>query len=129
MLGVAPQTWQAMREFKLAPLDESMLRQAVTGCWFPVHAMGYNWLRSNKKSGKEIAARIEALIKRYVDQGYQCEKVIVVTHSMGGLVARALIHPDMGNLKEKCWAWCMASCQPLVPAPVTSACAVVSRAG
>lgn len=101
ILGVPPQKWQAMAEFKLAPLDELMLKQAVTGCWFPVHAMGYNWLQSNMDSGKAIAKRIEALIKSYVDQGYQCEKVIVVTHSMGGLVARALIHPDMGNLKEK----------------------------
>jgi pimeloyl-ACP methyl ester carboxylesterase len=101
ILGIAPQTWQAMREFKLPPLDEPMLRQAVTGCWFPVHAMGYNWLKSNRESGEVIATRIEALIKRYIDQGYQCEKVIVVTHSMGGLVARALIHPDMGNLNGK----------------------------
>lgn len=101
ILGVSPQAWQAMPEFKLAPLDESMLKQAVTGCWFPVHAMGYNWLKSNADSGITTATRIEALIKSYVDQGYQCEKVIVVTHSMGGLVARALIHPDMGNLKAK----------------------------
>lgn len=101
ILGVPPQNWQAMAEFKLAPLDEPMLKQAVTGCWFPVHAMGYNWLQSNMDSGKAIAQRIEALIKRYVEQGYQCEKVIVVTHSMGGLAARALIHPEMGNLKDK----------------------------
>jgi pimeloyl-ACP methyl ester carboxylesterase len=100
MLGKLPQTWQAMREFNLAPLDEAMLKQAVMGCWFPVHAMGYNWLKSNAESGGVIAKRIKALIKRYVGQGFQCEKVIVVTHSMGGLVARALIHPDMGNLKE-----------------------------
>lgn len=101
MLGVSPLNWQAMPEFKLAPLDESMLKEAVTGCWFPLHAMGYNWLRSNKTAGNEIAKRIEKLIKRYVDEGYQCEKIIVVTHSMGGLVARALIHPEMGNLKAK----------------------------
>lgn len=101
MFGVSPHSWQALPEFKLAPLDESMLKQAVTGCWFPVHAMGYNWLKSNRESGEAIATRIEALIKRYLAQGYQCEKVIIVTHSMGGLVARALIHPDMGNLKAK----------------------------
>jgi hypothetical protein len=63
--------------------------------------MGYNWLESNGKSGEKIASRITALIGRYQQLGYQCEKVIVVTHSMGGLVARALIHPDMGNLKDK----------------------------
>jgi pimeloyl-ACP methyl ester carboxylesterase len=101
ILGVSPKTWQATPTPALAPLDETMLKEAVTGCWFPVHAMGYNWLKSNKDSGKAIAARIDALIKRYTEQGFQCEKVIVVTHSMGGLVARALIHPAMGNLKDK----------------------------
>jgi alpha-beta hydrolase superfamily lysophospholipase len=40
-------------------------------------------------------------MNRYTAQGFQCEKVIVVTHSMGGLVARALIHPKMGSLKDK----------------------------
>lgn len=101
ILGVSPRTWQAMPEFKLAPLDEKMLKEAVRGCWFPVHAMGYNWLKSNEESGNDIATRISALIERYKSQGYQCEKVIVVTHSMGGLVARALIHPAMGNLSDK----------------------------
>ena len=38
---------------------------------------------------------------RYKAQGFQCEKIILVTHSMGGLVARAVIHPAMGNLQEK----------------------------
>lgn len=101
ILGVSPQTWQAMSEFKLKPIDEPMLKQAVAGCWFPVHAMGYNWLQPNRDSGEMIAKRIESLINLYVEKGYQCEKVIVVTHSMGGLVGRALIHPEMGNLQAK----------------------------
>jgi pimeloyl-ACP methyl ester carboxylesterase len=54
--------------------------------------MGYNWLRGNADSGIKTAKRISALMKRYQDQGFQCEKVILVTHSMGGLVARAVIH-------------------------------------
>ena len=32
---------------------------------------------------------------------YQCEKVIVITHSMGGLVARALVHPEIGRLDKE----------------------------
>jgi pimeloyl-ACP methyl ester carboxylesterase len=63
--------------------------------------MGYNWLQPNRSSGERVAKRITALMERYQAQGFQCEKVILVTHSMGGLVARAVIHPDMGKLNEK----------------------------
>lgn len=48
-----------------------------------------------------LAKRIEDLIEKYKIQGFQCEKVILVTHSMGGLVARAIIHPEIGKINEK----------------------------
>lgn len=101
IVNVPPENWQANPQPPLTPLDEKSLKQAVKNCWFPVHAMGYNWLQSNRDSGVRIAERIKLLMKRYQEQGFQCEKVIVVTHSMGGLVARALIHPKMGNLKDQ----------------------------
>jgi pimeloyl-ACP methyl ester carboxylesterase len=101
IVDVPPTKWQASPQPPLKPLEEKTLRDAVTNCWFPVHAMGYNWLKSNRDSGVRVAERITALIERYKTQGFQCEKVIVVTHSMGGLVARALIHPEMGGLQEK----------------------------
>jgi pimeloyl-ACP methyl ester carboxylesterase len=101
LVGVAPAAWQAHAQPAQPPLKEDELKQTVKGCWFPVHALGYNWLESNHDSGEKVAKRITALIDRYQAQGFQCEKVIVVTHSMGGLVARALIHPDMGNLQDK----------------------------
>lgn len=101
IIGVAPREWQAHPQPPLQPLDENTLRNAVKGCWFPVHAIGYNWLRSNRSSGEQVAKRITALMKRYETQGFQCEKVILVTHSMGGLVARAVIHPEMGKLMDK----------------------------
>lgn len=101
ILNVPPANWQAMPESNLKPMDHDVLRSTVTNCWFPVHAMGYNWLKSNGDSGTKTADRIRALIAKYKAQGFQCEKVIVVTHSMGGLVARALIHPAMGNLKHE----------------------------
>lgn len=100
ILNVAPAVWQAHPDFKLQPLTQDELRQALTGCWFPVHAMGYNWLKSNRQSGIDVSQRIKRLIAQYQSWGFQCEKVIVVTHSMGGLVARALIHPKMGNLQD-----------------------------
>lgn len=101
VVGVAPSEWEAHSQPLLKVLDEKTLRETVTGCWFPVHAMGYNWLKGNAESGKTVAKRIEVLIKRYQEMGFQCEKVILVTHSMGGLVARAVIHPEMGKLNDK----------------------------
>lgn len=82
---------------------------------FDVWAGGYNWLQSNGDSGAAIRDLIENTILPYYNEGKevavdapdgaggnQCtirrrkpdrplaEKVIVVTHSMGGLVSRAL---------------------------------------
>lgn len=55
---------------------------------FPVHAAGYNWLASNSESAKNLSIRITKIINDYHSRGMKCEKVILVTHSMGGLVAR-----------------------------------------
>ncbi|TFW13320.1 hypothetical protein E4L98_29315 [Duganella callida] len=101
IIGREPKIWGASPEFMLPILTEQQHKKAVAGCWFPVHAMGYNWLKSNAQSAKVIASRISALICKYQNEGYQCEKIIVVTHSMGGLVARALIHPDIGGMKDE----------------------------
>ncbi len=101
VVGIPPSEWEAHPSFAMKELDEKNVRDAVKGCWFPVHAMGYNWLRENAESGKIIAGRIVELMKRYQEQGFECEKVILVTHSMGGLVARAVLHPMMGNLSAK----------------------------
>ena len=67
---------------------------------FPVHAVGYNWLQSNADSAKALSARIEQIIHTYKASGRKCEKVILVTHSMGGLVARyysELLEGDYGQ--------------------------------
>jgi hypothetical protein len=80
-----------------AALTEPDLKK-VAACWYPVHAMGYNYLKSNGVSARVIAERIRGLAKGYQKRGFKCDEVIVVTHSMGGLVARALIHPKYGNL-------------------------------
>jgi len=82
----------------LQPIALEEFVQAVKGVWFPVHAIGYNWLRSNRESAAAVAQRIKSLITSYKAKGYQCEKVILVTHSMGGLVARALVHPKIGKI-------------------------------
>lgn len=56
---------------------------------FPVHAFGYNWTDSNTNSGRKLALKIDEIIQGYKSQGRLCKCVILVTHSMGGLVARS----------------------------------------
>jgi hypothetical protein len=80
-----------------AAILESDLKK-ISACWYPVHAMGYNFLQSNGDSAVVIATRIRGLVKGYQKRGFKCDEVIIVTHSMGGLVARALLHADYGNL-------------------------------
>lgn len=81
----------------------SILKELQTREWdptvnlffeFPVHAFGYNWTASNDLAGIKLAAYIDEVRKQYTDKGRKCEKVLLVTHSMGGLVARAacLLH-------------------------------------
>jgi len=77
--------WGAKKEFKGLHAEDSENAQQ----WFyPVHAFGYNWLDDNKEAAKELAKRIQTTIDFYKQNGL-CEQVILVTHSMGGLVARA----------------------------------------
>lgn len=80
-------------------ITEEDLRK-IHKCWYPVHAMGYNFIKSNGESARIIADRIRGLVKGYRQRGFRCNEVIIVTHSMGGLVARALMHPKYGNLNS-----------------------------
>jgi pimeloyl-ACP methyl ester carboxylesterase len=57
--------------------------------YYPVYACGYNWLASCEESAEVLRRRIEETIKFWKDKKRECSKVILVTHSMGGLVARA----------------------------------------
>jgi hypothetical protein len=101
VVGIDPQLWGADPKPPQQKLTEEELRKFATGCWFPVYAFGYNWLQSNGDSAKIIAARISKVINDFNSSGYECNQVIVVTHSMGGLVGRALVHPKYGNLQDK----------------------------
>lgn len=69
--------------------------QARAKFLMPVHACGYNWLASNDEAAETLAARIDDVRKKY---GRRCEQVILVTHSMGGLVARRCMQlPGMAD--------------------------------
>ncbi|GAB3438208.1 hypothetical protein GCM10027320_25540 [Massilia solisilvae] len=101
VVGVDPSVWGADQRLPLQALSEDELKKVAMDCWFAVYAFGYNWLQSNGDSAKIIAKRIEQVIGDLTRSGYECNQVIVVTHSMGGLVGRALIHPKYGNLQDK----------------------------
>lgn len=59
--------------------------------YYPVWACGYNWLESNEVGAERLVARIREVLAwyarpacKFIPEG----RVILVTHSMGGLVAR-----------------------------------------
>ncbi|ROR03350.1 PGAP1-like protein [Erwinia sp. JUb26] len=54
---------------------------------FPVHVFGYNWLKSNADSADNLDRYIKKVLGTYRGR-LAVNKVILVTHSMGGLVAR-----------------------------------------
>jgi hypothetical protein len=66
---------------------------------FPIYAFGYNWLASNQNAAKSLKARIEKVISENNVGAIKCTQVILVTHSMGGLVARAC--SQMPQMAEK----------------------------
>ena len=110
ILGVKPTTdskgnskhpWGELNGYEALSPDD--LKEKIGDkYWFPVHAAGYNWLRSNREAGKDIAERIRNAIRHYQDLGFVCKNAIIVTHSMGGLAARAACHKDkdMGKLAD-----------------------------
>jgi pimeloyl-ACP methyl ester carboxylesterase len=57
--------------------------------YYPVYACGYNWLDSCEDSARTLQKRIEQIIATWREYKCECRQVILVTHSMGGLVARA----------------------------------------
>ncbi|WP_418116084.1 hypothetical protein ABL840_32240 [Variovorax sp. NFACC27] len=52
------------------PLSEDDIRK-IGNCWYPVHAFGYNWLRSNGEEGRQLAKKIELLIDTYNHNGFR----------------------------------------------------------
>jgi pimeloyl-ACP methyl ester carboxylesterase len=70
------------------PLTESELERYAQ-YQYPIYAVGYNWLQSSGVSAKRLEIRILEIIKWWESRKHECKKVILLTHSMGGLVARA----------------------------------------
>ncbi|WP_447776729.1 esterase/lipase family protein [Pseudomonas chlororaphis] len=79
-----------------APLSSEELT-AAGKYQFDIWCGGYNWLQSNRQSGQDVRDYIEnTVLPFYREKGgvdpeqLARTKVILVTHSMGGLVARSL---------------------------------------
>ncbi len=70
-----------------AALTQDQLKHAAH-YRFDVWAGGYNWLQSNRDSGQDLIKFIDGTVLPFY--GKNAQKVILVTHSMGGLVARAI---------------------------------------
>jgi len=81
-----PNQWGELKGYK--KLTDEDLRKAAA--WrFPVYAVGYNWMDSNAVAADYLKRRIDAIRKDCRERlKVKCDKVILVTHSMGGLVAR-----------------------------------------
>ena len=82
--------WSSYGEFLIALQNKQWEPLVNLNFTMPVHAFGYNWTACNGLAGEKLAAYIDKTIAYYKkDKGRRCEGVILVTHSMGGLVARA----------------------------------------
>lgn len=81
--------------------------------YFPVYACGYNWLDSCADSAQRLRQRIESTIAFWVNAKRQCTSVILITHSMGGLVARACAK----QIPDKIWG-VIHGVMPALGAPV-----------
>ncbi len=90
--------WNPQKTFKPLTAKESDLAEQWT---YPVHACGYNWLDDNAKAAQRLGKRIDEVIQHYSNEFSTCKQVILLTHSMGGLVARYCSEVDNEKLKHK----------------------------
>jgi pimeloyl-ACP methyl ester carboxylesterase len=72
----------------MKPMTEAELEKHARH-HYPVDGVGYNWLECCEKGARRLERRIVDTIAYWTGMGRKCEQVILVTHSMGGLVARA----------------------------------------
>jgi pimeloyl-ACP methyl ester carboxylesterase len=86
-MGLQGQPFGAQKQPFASVMTDDLLARVKFMC--PVYATGYNWLASNRIAALELQRRLLQIIAENNKGQYRCEQVILVTHSMGGLVARA----------------------------------------
>jgi hypothetical protein len=67
--------------------SDELIKRA--GFRMPVYACGYNWLASNHVAALRLQHCVQQIVAENNKGRSRCSQVIVVTHSMGGLVGRA----------------------------------------
>ncbi len=85
-MGLDGEPFGAEKHFDSILTDDLI---AMSKFYMPVYALGYNWLASNFAAAELLERRINQLLPYYSQGSYRCQQVLLVTHSMGGLVARA----------------------------------------
>ncbi len=91
--GIAQLVYKRLVE-QLAWADErraqQTTQQTATNRFFrtPPHCFGYNWTGPLDASAKSLKEFVDALRTKHRRDGGRCDRVILVTHSTGGLVAR-----------------------------------------
>lgn len=91
--------WSSSKAIELLSLEQ---HEELADYALPVFACGYNWLDTNMISADKVADRMNNEIMAQIKKEYptaKFKKFIVVTHSMGGLVTRALVQND--KVKDK----------------------------
>ncbi len=91
--------WSSTKVIELLNLEQ---HEELADYAFPVFACGYNWLDTNMESANKVANRMNNEVMAQIKKEYptaKFKKFIVVTHSMGGLVTRALIKNE--KVKDK----------------------------
>ncbi|MDM2736315.1 hypothetical protein OGY35_13150 [Citrobacter sp. Ct235] len=85
-----PRQWLIGKHLGAEKGEEALTEDEVRHSYdflFPLHVFGYNWLQSNVDSAQHLERYIKQVLSAYHGR-LAVSKVILVTHSMGGLVAR-----------------------------------------
>jgi hypothetical protein len=78
----------------LLKLAEAHMSELSRCFLHPVYAVGYNRIDDNVDAGIMLAARIQEIITQENYANHPCDKVILISHSMGGLVTRSCVIHD-----------------------------------
>lgn len=99
---------------EIAALTDDEFKQ-VNGFYFPVWACGFNWLDSCEASAQRLMKKIDEALAWYDKSNYFIGqgKVIIVSHSMGGLVTRRAAQQAQSKILGV-----VHSVQPVSGAPV-----------
>lgn len=81
--------WEGVSWKFYVPFLRFLNQVAFPSACTPVYARGYDWRQSNSLSGAILSEQIDEILELE-----NAEKVIICTHSMGGLVTRAALKSD-----------------------------------